>query len=304
MVQSGGTVKGVNSGMLTLGESGTYRISGGSLSMASTTQGLYVNGGAGTGNRVFHVDGSGASSIDFGGLRYQAAQDQTSMVWRFTADNGTNHITRINFVNNGNAAGSVRRGTLDVGLSGGILLTGTNTLTLMEGPTISSSTNFTNAADYTSGTAKLWVQSITDSTRDTLNVSLNSAVLKGSINFSAPIELTFSSAAYGYINLSNVNLSQPFTLGLSIAGGTLANFTNALTAAGINWSTGTQGYSVNILLNPAVSGGSSFAWDLQTIDSAMGVTGVGLVPEPSTWTLMAAGLTVLIVFRTRSRRNF
>lgn len=303
MVQSGGIVRGTNSGMLTLGEDGTYRISGGSLNMTSTTQGLYVNGGAGVGGRVFHVDGSGASSIDFGGLRYQAAQDQTSMVWRFTADNGANHITRVNFVNNGNAGGSVRRGTLEVGLSGGILLSGTNMLTLMEGPTISAATNFTNAAEYTAGTAELWVQSITDGVRDTLNVTLNSASLKGSMDFANPVALTFASAAYGYINLSNVNLSESFTLGLAISGGTLSAFTDALTAAGIDWAAGTDGYSVNLILDPGVSGGTAFAWDLQSIDAAMGVTGIGVIPEPSTWMLMAAGFTLFVVFRNRSRRD-
>jgi hypothetical protein len=226
------------------------------------------------------------------------------MVWKFTLDNGANHITKVNFTTNGNAAGSVRRGTLDVGLSGGILLSGNSSLTLIEGPTISTATNFTNAADYTSGTAKLWVQSITDSTRDTLNVTLNSTVLEGSLDFANPIALTFASSAYGYINLTNTNLTQPFTLGLDISGGTLGNFTNALTAAGINWTAGTGGYDVNLILNPTLSGGTVFAWDLQSIDGAMGVAGIGVIPEPSTWALLSASLMILIVLRRRTRRDF
>jgi len=302
--QSGGAVQASNSGSLQLEANGTYRISGGSLSMTNTSAGLIIHGGAGTGNRTFHVNGSGASSIDFGGLRYIAAQDPTSMVWKFTLDNGANHITKVNFTNNGNAGGNFRRGTLDVGLSGGILLSGNSSLTLMEGPTISTATNFTNAADYTSGTAKLWVQSITDSTRDTLNVTLNSSKLQGSQDFSNPIALTFTSAAYGYVNLTNTNLSQPFTLGLIISGGTLSNFTGALTAAGINWTAGTGAYNVNLILNPNVSGGTAFAWDLQSIDGAMGVAGVGVIPEPSTWALLSAILMILIVLRRRTRRDF
>jgi hypothetical protein len=247
------------------------------------------------------VSGGGSQSIDFGGLRYQTTDDQNKATWGFTLDNSTNHITKVNLIANGSAGGSVRRGTLDVGLSGGVLLTGGSSFVLIEGPTISAATNFLNAADYTSGTAKLWVQSITDSTRDTLNVVLNSAADKGNLDFAAPIALTFTSAAYGYIDLLNTNLSQPFTLGLDISGGTLSNFTTALTAAGVTWEAGSGSYEVYLTLTPGTSGGTNFAWDLQDIDGAMGIAGIGIIPEPATWMLLAGSLMIVMVFRRRRR---
>lgn len=302
VVQSGGNLTTSSTGYMDLKPGGTFEISGGTTNIgsASSLALAFNSANATSSGGTLRVVGGGSQGINFGGLRYITTSDADKATWGFTLDNSSTHITKVNLITNGNAGGNVRRGTLDVGLNGGVLLSGGSSFVLIEGPDILAGTNFINAVDYTAGTAKLWVQSITNSTRDTLNVGLNSAADKGNFDFNAPIALSFASAAFGYIDLLNTNLSQPFTLGLAVSGGTLANFTNALTAAGITWSAGTGGYDVNLTVNPATSGGSYFAWDLQDIDAAMGIDGIAVIPEPSTWVMLAFGLTALVVLRRRS----
>jgi len=301
VVQSGGNLTTASTGFLDLKPGGTFEISGGTTNIgsASSLALAFNSANATSSGGTLRVVGGGSQGINFGGLRYISTSDADKATWGFTLDNSATHITKVNLITNGNAGGNVRRGTLDVGLSGGVLLTGGSSFVLIEGPDILTGTNFLNAADYTTGTAKLWVQSITNSTRDTLNVALNSAADKGNLDFSAPIALSFASAAYGYIDLLNTNLSQPFTLGLDISGGTLSNFTAALTAAGVTWAAGSGSYEVYLTLNPSTSGGTNFAWDLQDIDGAMGISGIAVIPEPSTWMLLAGSLTIVMVFRRR-----
>jgi hypothetical protein len=296
-VQTGGAFTGTS---IQLSAGGTYQISGGSSSMSSSTSGLLFSGANATSSGgTIKIVGSGASGVSFGGLRYLNTFDQDKAKWAFAVDNSAGHITKINMVASGNAGGNLRAGSLDVSLSGGVLLSGTNKLDLIEAPSILATSNFINAADYTSGTAKLWVQGITDSTRDTLHVTLNSGASMGSIDVGASGNLTLgTSASFGYVSFSNA--STPFTLGLGIVGGTLSNFTAALTAAGVIWTAGTNGYSVDLLLNPTVSGGNYFAWDFAPIDGAMNLTSLGVIPEPSTYALLLlAGLGLAAMRRRR-----
>lgn len=85
---------------------------------------------------------------------------------------------------------------------------------------------------------------------------------------------------------------------LDVTGGTLAHFTDALTAAGIAWTAGTGPYELQLLLNPSLSGGSYFAWDLSAIDPAMSIQGIQIanlvaVPEPASAALGFIALTLL-----------
>lgn len=291
---------------LRIGGGGTYQISGGSISATGANGYLYfgfVDANPANLGGTFQVIGSGATNIDFaGGLRYQNADDRARATWSFTLDNSAAHITKVNFGVNGNAVGQLRGGTLDVGLSGGVLLSGTNAMTLFEAPDILTSSNFVNAADFEGGTAKLWTQSIVNDTRDTLLVTLTAAADKGTLDASGGA-LSFAASQYGYVDLVNVNLSEPITILLDIAGGTLANFTNALTAANIDWSYGSGDYEIALDLNPQISGGNYFAWDFADIDSGMALQGISTVPEPSAGILLLGSLGVIVLLRRRSRHG-
>lgn len=294
VVQTGGNFTTTSSGWIQMSPGGTYQISGGNMSVGSnSTLAMYFNGANATSlGSAFRVVGSGAQSINFGGLRYQTTDDQNKAVWGFNLDNSGNHITKLNFLGNGNAGGAFRRGTLEVRLEGGIMLSGTNSFVLLEAPFISTTSNYTNSADYTGGTAKLWTQGIVDSTRDQLTVTLNTSASKGGLDFLGTQSLSFAPANYGFVELANINLDQTLELSLDVTGGTLAQFTDALTSAGIVWSAGGGGYDVVLTLNPSISGGSRFSWDLASIDPSMGVQAValGAVPEPSTWGFLAIAL--------------
>jgi hypothetical protein len=269
-------------------DSGTLNISGGSLGVTGAS-GLFIWGTAAAAPRVVHVDGSGASSISLSGLRYFAQVDRDNTTWKFTLDNGADHITPVTLTAVGTSGATLRTGTtLDVGLNGGVLLSGTDKFTLVTRP------SGTDTA-WGTGPGALWTDT---STSTAISVTLAGAGL-GSLDFSNPIALTFANSAYGYVGLTNTNLTQPFTLGLAVSGGTLSNFTTALSSAGIDWSAGTGGYDVNLTMNPAVSGGTVFAWDLQSIDPAMGVVGIAVIPEPSGVLLVGFIGLVLVLRRLR-----
>lgn len=275
-------------------------ISGGSL-VANSYLWFYQANASSQGGTI-HVIGSKATEIKFNGLRYYNSYDQAKAAWAFTLDNGANHITKVQLTANFGGAGNARSGTLNVGLSGGVMLSGTNAMTLIEGPDILATSNFSNAADFEGATAKLWTQSIVDgATTDTLQVTLTGAASKGALDLAGSNSASFTASSYGYVNLTNVDLDNPLTLSLDITGGTLAKFTDSLTAAGIEWTTGSGDYEVALTLDPEVSGGTYFAWDMSGIDGAMGVQGVAIaaVPEPATWILLAGSLGMVAILRRR-----
>jgi autotransporter-associated beta strand protein len=277
VVQSGGNFTTTSTGWLQLSPGGTYQISGGNMTVGSNSSlAMYFNGANATSlGGTFRVVGSGAQTINFGGLRYQTVSDQTKATWGFTLDNSANHISKLNFLGNGNAGGYYRLGTLDVQLQGGVLLSGTNSFVLLEAPSVTTLSNYTNSADYTGATAKLWTQGLVDSTRDQITVSLTGAGA-GTLNYTGVNSLTQNGTAYGYVNLGNVTMSEPMTVYLKTSGGTLSNFTTALTNAGVTWSSSSGEYDLALTLSPSTSGGTYFAYDLAKIDAGMTITGLAV----------------------------
>ncbi len=285
--QSSGTVT-ANSIQISTGS--VYRITGGSVSGGNTSSGLYF-GATGTIGGTIQVVGSGATGITFGGLRNPGTAN--TQTWSFILDNGANHITPVTFTNNGQAGQGMRGGTLSVGLQGGVLLSATNSYTLIK------AASTINSADYSTLPGPLWTESLANSSKD-VQITLAGASL-GSLDTSTSTPLTFAAAGYGHVDLTNTNLSQPLTLGLDVTGGTLSNFTTALTAAGISWSNGSGAYDLILNLNPSISGGTNFAWDFSSIDAGMQLQGLAVIPEPSTFAALLSGLGILLVFRRRSR---
>ena len=278
IVQTGGNVSTTSTGWLYLYPGGTYQISGGNLSITGNpTNSLFFAGANATSlGGTFRVVGSGAQTINFGGLRYSNnTLDSGKATWGFNLDNSANHITKLNFVANGNAGGYYRLGTLDVRLEGGVLLSGTNSFVLLEAPSVTTLSNYANSADYTGGTAKLWTQGLVDSTRDQITVTLTGGGA-GTLNYTGVNSLTQNGTVYGYVNLGNVTMSEPMTVYLKTNGGTLSNFTSALTNAGVSWSSATGDYDVALSLTPSTSGGTYFAYDLAKIDAGMTITGLAV----------------------------
>lgn len=278
---------------------GQYRISGGSVvglgSAAVGNNALQfapVTTAAGTTGGSLQVVGS-AASISFNGFQNQSSgPGQARPTFSFVLDNSAAHITKVNFTNNGNSGQTLRtNAALEVGLSGGVLLSGTSQHSIIQR---------VDAFDtaWAQGPGPLWVDSTDTAAKAVIKISLNSVQNKGTLN--GVSLLSFAAANLGYVDLLNV--SQPFKLGMDITGGTLSNFTNALTAAGVSWIAGSGNYEIELTLDPATSGGSHFAWDLSTIDPAMGVQGLSAVPEPgSVMLLIVSGAIVFGIVRHRRR---
>ncbi|MEI6647835.1 MAG: hypothetical protein WCP12_17495 [bacterium] len=269
--QSGGTV---TTSVLSLTPGGVYEISGGSVAGTNTSNGLYFNSAdatsGGTGG-TFRVVGAGATGVTFGGMRYLGAYDRTNATWAFVLDNSAGHISNVVFTALGNSGATLRDGaTLSVGLRGGVLLTGTNAFTLIQRVATPTDTG------WRVGPGPLWTDT-TSSDKTKINIAMNSSANKGTINRGGTV--TFTPAASGYVALTNISTAVPLLLQLQLTGGTLANLTNALTAAGIPYQPGSGGYNVRLTLNPVVSGAKYFAWDLSAIDPAMSVQSLQTPPK-------------------------
>ena len=94
-------------------------------------------------------------------------------------------------------------------------------------------------------------------------ITLAAAANKGTLGKGSPV--TGLNDAYGYVSLSQVPADEPLEIQLDVEGGMLKEFTNALTAAGITWEAGRQGYDVFLSFDPSVSGARYFAWDLESV---------------------------------------
>jgi hypothetical protein len=294
--QTGGVLNVTSN--LELQPGAVVEVSGGSITGSNW---LYFNqGAADRAGTTFHVLGSGATSIQFSSLKYANPSSGDNATWAFTIDNGPEHITTVKFVSALQDGNKLRAGTLDVDLSGGVLLSGTDTLTLFDAPVISAGTNFLNAADYAGGIdGGLWEQSIVDGVTDELRITLNGNKNQGLLEATLNDAISFDPASFGYVELVNVGLDEPLVLALDVTGGTLSNFTNALTAAGIIWQAGTGDYEVNLVLDPAVSGGNYFAWDFASVDANMTLQGLMIVPEPTAVVLVIGGLGTFLLRRRR-----
>jgi hypothetical protein len=262
---------------LTIKDNGTLRLSGGSLGVTGGS-GLFIWGSAAAAPRVIHVNGSGASSITLSGLRYYAQVDRDNALWRFTLDNGVNHIAPVTLTANGNNGATLRTDTtLDVRLRGGVLLSGTATFTLVDRPSTE-----TDVA-WGTGPGTLWTDTTADDGgRNKIRVTLAAAANKGTLSRSASVT-GLSGATKGYVALSGVVPSEPLEIQLDLAGGTLSEFTAALTSAGVAWQAGKYGYDVSLTLAPSVSGASYFAWNLEDISSGMTVQAVEIYKPRGTF---------------------
>lgn len=193
------------------------------------------------------------------------ATDATAGNLVFAFDNSANHITTIQ----SHASDTQRTVHLGAELRCGVLPSGTNGYNVWEAP------SFSTTAGFLSTPTKLWTTSLAENvngTRDAIRLQL-AGLSKGEADAVSMSELDFPGSNQGYVTLSNVLLSQPLTLGLDITGGTLSNFTDALTAANIVWSAGSGDYEVELVLDPAISSGNYLPGTLPGLRNATSGSG-------------------------------
>lgn len=260
------------------GSYGEATISGGSINI--TNNGFNV--GSGTG--ILRIVGSGATITTTAGFRASNTAQKELAVLEFVLDNSAAHITPIIAT----GASAFRNGTLQVSLHGGVLLAGTNQFALMQAQgggafRTDSSNGMFIVPTY------LWT---TLQNSSVTQVTLDVNDFKGALDVSTSGGLTFEPSQYGYIDLANAS-GTSLQLGLDVEG-SLSAFTAALTEAGISWSPGSGEYDLFLNLNPSVSGGSHFVWDLSRIDPSLEVRAIGLVPEPAIagWLIVAGAAMV------------
>lgn len=253
---------------------GTIQVSGGTMIAENISSGLWFRGGSGR----FEVRGAGAS-ITLGGFRHDPSSARATFA--FVLHNNGAHISKITFANNGMHGAALRtHASLEVSLAGGVLLTGSDSHTLIQRVS-GADAAWRNNASLT----RLWEDRTTGG-KARIDIGLRSAADRGDLDATADTPLVFSeSLKFGYIDLVKMHLLEkgPFRLALDISGGTLSNLTDALDEAGIAWAPGTADYEVVLELHSSVSGNRYFAWDFDKIDADMGIQGIALhtIPEPS-----------------------
>jgi autotransporter-associated beta strand protein len=269
--QTGGNISATPSISVT---TGTYRISGGNVTTTDVTQGLYFKGANATSGGTLQVVGSNAT-INFRSFRNDVtvASGNVTPTFSFILDNSAAHISTVNFVANGQTGAALRTNTkLNVGLNGGVLLSGTNQYTIISRVSGSDSA-------WQSGPGPLWTDSTVSTnatTKAQIKIALNGSADQGGLNYRGANSQDFTGTAQGYLDLSNVDATQAMTMYLNVSGGTLSNFTNALTSAGVTWGNATGDYNVMLTLNPSTSGSNYFAFDLASIDAGMTVNSLAV----------------------------
>ncbi len=279
--QTGGTVSASTDIKVGLGANttGLYEVSGGTLDTARLM--LYAGG-------TFEVIGS-AGIINLGGSGLSVMNAAAQI--KFVLDNSAGHISTIQ----SEKTTQVRTGNLKVGLKGGVLLTGTNIFYLLEAPSL-------GVESWTSTPGYLWTvgtaNDVNGGTRDAVSITLDTDYLRGTLDASiAKNHLVLSPSAQGYVALEGVagNLLE---IGLDFGENydldDLNLFKSGLTDAGINWTTGYGVYEVGLFLDPNVSGGNYFAWDLSDYGTLQLYGIANVIPEPSSLVLLTlAGLALM-----------
>jgi hypothetical protein len=281
--QSGGTVTIPTSN---LSISGTYRLSGGSLQVPGGTRDLSLGTSA-----VFKIVGS-ASAFSLG--RHVAGTG--TLV--FELDNSAKHITTIQ----SSTYNLNRSGTLAVNLAGGILLSNKNHFDLIEAESLSA----TDFATKPGGAGSLWTTGTgtnINGTRDSVRITLNSALLQGTLDDADAPTLTLgSNVSKGYINLDD--FGDAIVLNISLGGGvdeasSLMSFQTALTNANVTWSNSTlDGFDIALTLDGETAGKEYFAWDFTSIEgmgTGYGINAISSIPEPGTVAGLILGGSVLML---------
>jgi len=285
-IQSGGTLNfGVAGGFLAPNAgTGLYEISGGTLNVGSASVNASIDIGSASG--TFRVKGSAATLT----ARNIGGSNVATNKIEFRLDNSAAHIsTIVGYSSFG------RRGNLAVSLDGGVLLAGASQFDVIKVDGFSGNDFFSRPVAATGLLSAGTVNNV-DGTKDVERITLENN--KGTVAFGNA--MSFAASNYGHVSLTGVP-ANPLLVSLDLTGGTLANVTNALTAAGISWALGSGDYEVALTLNPAVSGGTRFAWDFSSIDPAMTVQGVSLsaVPEPASIAMFMIPAAMMLRRRMR-----
>lgn len=289
-IQSGGTLNfGVAGGFLAPNAgTGLYEISGGTLNVGSASVNASIDIGSASG--TFRVKGSAATLT----ARNIGGSNVATNKIEFRLDNSAAHISTLNGSAGFTSFG--RRGNLVVSLNGGVLLAGASQFDVIKVDGFSGN-DFNSRPVAATGLWTAGTVNNVDGTKDVERITL--ANNKGTVAFGNA--MSFAASNYGHVSLTGVPLPDPLLVSLDLTGGTVANVTNALTAAGISWALGSGVYEVVLTLNPAVSGGTRFAWDFSSIDPAMTVQGVSLsaVPEPASIAMFMIPAAMMLRRRMR-----
>jgi hypothetical protein len=192
------------------------------------------------------------------------------------------------------------KATANVTNLGGIGITQASSYTLIEAD---SGTGMDNYLDVNVDAP--W--EVTSKTTTELVISLDASQDRGNFNVTGAFTEfdLVSPQATGYIDLLGMQTETAYGLYLDIAGGTLSNLTDQLTADGITWSTGTGEYELLLSLNSGTTTDEYLVWDFSAIDGSMTLAGFAidpaLIPEPASFVLL--GLGVLALMRRPRRRR-
>jgi hypothetical protein len=139
-----------------------------------------------------------------------------------------------------------------------------------------------------------------------VNVDLRTATIAGAVNLNSSVVLQLNNTTGTGYGRFSVGSGATLTFG---GGPNSVSFSPSSTYTGVNGNvftlvsnsggtvTGLNASLFDVSTLPTLTGG--LAWDTSNLGS--GVLAV-VVPEPSTWLLLTAGLTTVVVFRRR-RRN-
>lgn len=282
---TGGYVKAgtlnINSSTTGINNNAHYLLSGGTLEVTGNT----VFGGTSQYNS-FQIAGSTGTIL----LRGNYTQNNKAHL-QVRVDNGG--LTKLNLTSvTGTATLS---GTLSAGIKGPAAFTSSETFRVVEAQNI--------VGDFSGKpNATLWetsIQTDVDGTRDAYVLSYNSSANVGGLIGGG--EISFTATDVGYATLGGLTPGSEFSLYLDAYAGnkTTADLVAYFTANGFTASlVDFEGYNVLLTLDP-VAATSYFAWDLNEFDSLATFSGLSVVPEPGTMTLMILGSLGVLAWRKR-----